>query len=130
MATGRYARTRYQGADYWPGFVDALATLLLVIVFLLSVFMVAQFYLRNALTGRDEALIRLEDQIAELSTLLALERQTADDIRGELTALTATSTTSTTRSKPIRPRRPFTFRWTCDSHRAFCANFHSPYRHM
>jgi len=99
MATGRYARARYQGADYWPGFVDALATLLLVIVFLLSVFMVAQFYLRSALTGRDEALIRLEDQIAELSTLLALERQTADDIRGELTALTATLASVTTQAQ-------------------------------
>jgi chemotaxis protein MotB len=98
VATGRYARPRYQGADYWPGFVDALATLLLVIVFLLSVFMVAQFYLRSALTGRDEALIRLEDQIAELSTLLALERQTTEDIRGELTAMTATLSIMTSRA--------------------------------
>lgn len=99
MATGRYARNRYTGADYWPGFVDALATLLLVIVFLLSVFMVAQFYLRTALTGRDEALTRLEDQLAELSTLLSLERQTTEDLRGELTAMTATLASITTRAE-------------------------------
>ncbi len=99
MAYGRYGRSRQESADYWPGFVDALATLLLVIVFLLSVFMVAQFYLRNALTGRDEALVRLEDQISELSTLLSLERQTSEDIRGELTALTATLASVTTRAQ-------------------------------
>ncbi len=99
MATGRYSRKRYEGADYWPGFVDALATLLLVIVFLLSVFMVAQFYLRSALTGRDEALVQLEDQIAELSTLLALEQQTSEDLRSELTSLTATLASVTTRAQ-------------------------------
>jgi len=99
MASGRYARARYQGADYWPGFVDALATLLLVIVFLLSVFMVAQVYLRSALTGRDEALTRLEDQLAELSTLLALESQTTEDLRGEMTAMTATLAAITSRAQ-------------------------------
>lgn len=99
MAYGRYLRPRHQSADYWPGFVDALATLLLVIVFLLSVFMVSQFYLRSALTGRDEALTRLEDQIAELSTLLSLERQTTEDLRNEMSALTATLASVTSRAQ-------------------------------
>ncbi len=99
MAYRRYARGHQESADYWPGFVDALATLLLVIVFLLSVFMVAQFYLRSELSGRDEAMIRLESQIAELSTLLSLERQTAEDLRGEMSALTATLATETSRAE-------------------------------
>jgi len=98
MAYRRYARGGQESADYWPGFVDALATLLLVIVFLLAVFMIAQFYLRTELSGRDEAMIRLESQLAELSTLLSLERQTAEDLRAEMTALTATLATETNRA--------------------------------
>ncbi len=90
MAYSRYNRSRNVSADYWPGFVDALATLLLVIIFLLTVFMFSQFYLRTALTGRDEALARLESQIAELSSLLSLERQTTEDLRTEMTSLSAT----------------------------------------
>ena len=42
---GLRARRRAQSTDYWPGFVDAMATLLLVIIFLLSIFMIAQFFL-------------------------------------------------------------------------------------
>ena len=60
--------------DYWPGFVDALSTLLLVIIFLLSLFMLSQFFLSQELSGRETALERLNAQIAELSELLALER--------------------------------------------------------
>jgi len=98
MAYRRYARGHQDNQDYWPGFVDALATLLLVIIFLLTIFMLAQFYLRTELTGRDEAMIRLESQLAELSTLLSLERQTTEDLRGEMSALTATLATETSRA--------------------------------
>ena len=59
--------------DYWPGFVDALATLLLVFVFLLSVFILSQFFLGQEVTNRDTVLNRLNAQIAELTELLALE---------------------------------------------------------
>lgn len=72
MALSR-ARRR-EGVDYWPGFVDALSTLLIGIVFLLSVFVLAQFFLSQELTGKDTALRRLETRIAELTDLLALER--------------------------------------------------------
>ncbi len=60
--------------DYWPGFVDAMATLLLVFVFLLSVFILAQFFLGQEVTSKDTVLTRLNAQIAELTELLALEK--------------------------------------------------------
>ena len=67
-------RGRARHVDYWPGFVDALSTMLLVIIFLLSVFMVAQFYLSREVTGKDTALTKLNRQIEELTSLLALEK--------------------------------------------------------
>ena len=71
----RLARRRREGSiDYWPGFVDALSTLLMVIIFLLSVFMLAQFFLSREITGKDTALAKLNRQIAELTQLLSLER--------------------------------------------------------
>ncbi|HMO30578.1 peptidoglycan -binding protein [Enterovirga sp.] len=60
--------------NYWPGFVDALSTLVLSIVFLLSIFMLAQFFLAREISGRDTVLERLNRQLAELTELLALER--------------------------------------------------------
>ena len=76
------ARSRFRSPEnIWPGFVDALATLLMVIMFLLTVFMLAQFFLNEALSGRDEVLARLERQISELSELLSLERQANTDLR-------------------------------------------------
>lgn len=63
--------------NYWPGFVDALSTLVLAIVFLLSIFMLGQFFLAREISGRDTVLERLNRQIAELTDLLALERSSA-----------------------------------------------------
>ena len=57
---------RYEPVNYWPGFVDALSTMLLVIIFLLSVFMLAQFFLSREVTGKDEALV--EAQSADRGT--------------------------------------------------------------
>src|SRR6202521_4089845 len=69
------ARARHDsGMNYWPGFVDALSTLILGIIFLLSVFVVVQFYLTQEVTGKDTALNRLNAQIAQLSELLSLEK--------------------------------------------------------
>src|SRR5579871_865494 len=81
---------RFEPVNYWPGFVDALSTMLLVIIFLLSVFMLAQFFLSREVTGKDEALTRLNRQIEELTNLLALERSQkgADEVR--IATLTAT----------------------------------------
>ena len=58
LMAGR-ARARMRPIDYWPGFVDALSTMLLVIIFLLSVFMLAQFFLAREVTGKDTALTKL-----------------------------------------------------------------------
>ena len=62
--------------NYWPGFVDALAALLLVTIFLLVVFVLAQIFLTEALSGRDKALEKLNSQVLELTGLLSLEKET------------------------------------------------------
>ena len=62
------------GFNYWPGFVDALSTLVLSIVFLLSVFLVVQFFLSQEVTGKDKALEQLNAKIAQLNELLSLEK--------------------------------------------------------
>ena len=73
--------------DIWPGFVDALAALLMVIIFLLMVFVIAQFFLNDALTGRDEALERLQVQVSNLADLLSLERQANEELRASTAKL-------------------------------------------
>lgn len=75
------SRASARETNIWPGFVDALATLLMVIIFVLMVFIVSQFYLTQALSGRDEALKNLKAQISELSDLLNLERDTSAELR-------------------------------------------------
>jgi chemotaxis protein MotB len=81
---------RYEAVNYWPGFVDALSTMLLVIIFLLSVFMLAQFFLSREVTGKDEALVKLNRQIEELTNLLALERTQKGADESRISTLTAT----------------------------------------
>ena len=72
MALARTRRDR--GVDYWPGFVDALSTLILGIIFLLTVFVVVQFVLSQEVTGKDTALARLSARISQLTDLLGLEQ--------------------------------------------------------
>ncbi|MDA4847092.1 peptidoglycan -binding protein [Hoeflea poritis] len=79
-----------RGVDFWPGFVDALSTLLLAIMFLLSVFVIAQFLLSREISGRDEVLNRLNSQINELTQLLALEQSGKQDLEDALANLQAT----------------------------------------
>ena len=73
MALARSRRSE-SGMNYWPGFVDALSTLVLSIVFLLSVFLVVQFFLSQEVTGKDKALEQLNAKIAQLNDLLSLEK--------------------------------------------------------
>src|SRR5450759_4675552 len=73
MALARSRRSE-SGFNYWPGFVDALSTLVLSIVFLLSVFLVVQFFLSQEVTGKDKALEQLNAKIAQLNDLLSLEK--------------------------------------------------------
>jgi len=76
-----------QGPDIWPGFVDAISTLLLVLIFLLVVFILAEFFLSRALSGRDEALSRLNQQVSELADLLSLEQLTTEELRNNMADL-------------------------------------------
>lgn len=81
---------RGRHTDYtWPGYVDALSSLLMVVIFVLAMFVVAQFYLSEALGTRDQALDRLNKQMAELANLLSLEQRGAADLRATITALSA-----------------------------------------
>jgi chemotaxis protein MotB len=92
MALARARRER--SVEYWPGFVDALSTLVLGIVFLLSTFVVMQFYLSQEVTGKDQALARLNAQIAELTQLLSMEKTGKASLEEMLTTLRASLTTA------------------------------------
>src|SRR6266571_4919057 len=82
------ARARRDGGmNYWPGFVDALSTLVLGIIFLLTVFVVVQFYLTQEVTGKDTALSRLNAQIAQLTELLSLEKTGKLSLEDQLASL-------------------------------------------
>jgi chemotaxis protein MotB len=85
------ARTRRSdgGMNYWPGFVDALSTLILGIIFLLTVFVVVQFYLQQEVAGKDTALSRLTAQIAQLTDLLSLEKSGKSNLEDQLAQLRA-----------------------------------------
>ncbi|MGE3064327.1 MAG: peptidoglycan -binding protein [Hyphomicrobiaceae bacterium] len=90
-----YARGRKTASytEFWPGFVDVLSTLLLVVTFLMSLFMVAQFYVGQEASGKDVALKRLTRQITELTNLLGLEQGKSKGAIDELAALQATLAT-------------------------------------
>ena len=94
MASSTRSR-RSQVTNYWPGFVDALSSLLLVIIFLLSLFMLSQFFLGQEISGKDTAMTRLNAQIAELTELLQLEKANSSDLESTIATLQATLTTAT-----------------------------------
>jgi chemotaxis protein MotB len=93
MALARVRRGE-SGMNYWPGFVDALSTLILGIIFLLTVFVVVQFYLQQEVAGKDTALSRLNAQIAQLTELLSLEKSGKTDIEDQLAQMRATLATT------------------------------------
>jgi chemotaxis protein MotB len=80
--------------NIWPGFVDALATLLLVVIFVLMVFMIAQYFLTVALSGRDLALQQLREEVSSLADLLSLERADNAELRINVAQLSAEMQTS------------------------------------
>jgi chemotaxis protein MotB len=92
MAIARARRD--SGINYWPGFVDALSTLILGVVFLLTVFVVVQFYLTQEVTGKDTALSRLNAQIAQLTELLSLEKTGKISIEEQLAQLRSSLTSA------------------------------------
>ncbi len=79
-------RTR-RTLDIWPGFVDALATLLMVVIFVLLVFVLAQFFLGNALSGSEQANSRLTKELAALAEQLSLEKKANADLQANLSTL-------------------------------------------
>jgi chemotaxis protein MotB len=88
-AISRSRRGGDRSINAWPGWVDALSSLIMVVMFVLMVFIVAQFYLSNTLSNRDQALSRLNQQLTELGDLLSMERQANADLRinvGQLSA--------------------------------------------
>jgi chemotaxis protein MotB len=88
MALARLRRGE-SGMNYWPGFVDALSTLILSIIFLLSVFVVVQFYLQQEVQGKDTALRRLNAQVAQLTDLLSMEKVNKANLEKQLDAVQA-----------------------------------------
>ncbi len=103
MALARRGR-RERSVDYWPGFVDALSTLLLAIMFLLTVFVLGQFLLSREISGKDAVLERLNSQINELTDLLALEKggkQDLEDSLANLQSQLASSETERTRLQEL-----------------------------
>jgi chemotaxis protein MotB len=93
MALARMRRGE-SGMNYWPGFVDALSTLILSIIFLLSVFLVVQFYLQQEVQGKNTALQRLNAQIAQLTDLLSMEKAGNADLEKQLGAVQASLATA------------------------------------
>jgi len=99
MALARTRRSE-SGMNYWPGFVDALSTLILSIIFILTVFVVVQFFLQQEISGKDTALTRLNAQIAQLTDLLSMEKTSKSNVEDQLAQLRASlATTETERDK-------------------------------
>ena len=77
------------GLEAWPGYVDALSTLLMVIIFVLLVFVLAEAFLSSALTGSNNTIDKLKQQISELTQSLSMETSKDATLSQELTALNA-----------------------------------------
>ncbi len=83
---------RRRGVDYWPGFVDALASLLMVMVFVILIFVIGQFVLTNAVSDRDRSISRLQAEIATLARTLSLETEARNVAEARVTELSASLT--------------------------------------
>ena len=81
---------RGPAVNYWPGYVDMLSTLLLVVTFLMSLFMLSSYFITTQTSGKDTMLSRLNRQLSQLTELLALERSKKESIEDSLSALQAT----------------------------------------
>ena len=97
-------RSRTQDSNIWPGFVDALAALLMVIIFVLMIFIVAQFYLTQLLSGRDDDLAKLQGQILELGELLSIERTTNAKLANNIDRLNESLVIATTKQETLNSK--------------------------
>ena len=80
-------KSRRQEANIWPGFVDAMTALLLILMFVLSIFMIVQFVLRDTIVEKENELLGLSDQVSQLADALGLEQQRTDILESGLTNL-------------------------------------------
>ena len=98
------SRRRGRNIEAWPGYVDVLSTLLMVIVFVLMIFVVAQLYLSQALTGKDQTLAKLSQQLNELSEMLSMERGNSQQLKVQLSQLSSALTKSTAERDALQNR--------------------------
>jgi chemotaxis protein MotB len=99
-----FASRRRRNIEAWPGYVDVLSTLLMVIVFVLMIFVVAQLYLSQALTGKDQTLAKLSQQLNELSEMLSMERGNSQQLKVQLSQLSSALTKSTAERDALQNR--------------------------
>jgi chemotaxis protein MotB len=92
MALSRSRRD--SGMNYWPGFVDALSTLVLGVVFLLTIFVVVQFFLSQEVSGKDTALAQLNAKLSKLFDELALEKSGKVTLQDEIARMRASLATA------------------------------------
>ncbi|MEM6833809.1 MAG: peptidoglycan -binding protein [Sphingomonadales bacterium] len=103
MAARLARRGPQAGTDLsWPGFVDALSSLLLVVIFVLLIFFLSQTFLSIALSGRDEALAALRSDLNDLARQLRMERATSLELRDEISVLSATLSTAQQDNEALR----------------------------
>jgi chemotaxis protein MotB len=98
------ASRRRRSMEAWPGYVDVLSTLLMVIVFVLMIFVVAQLYLSQALSGKDQTLAKLSQQLNELSEMLSMERGNSQQLKVQLSQLSSALTKSTQERDALQNR--------------------------
>ncbi|HEV8388463.1 MAG TPA: peptidoglycan -binding protein [Dongiaceae bacterium] len=96
------SRSRHRQVEAWPGYVDVLSTLLMVIVFVLMIFVIGQLFLSQALSGRDEALAKLNRQIAEMADILSLRQQETGALKSQVEQLSGALTKSTAERDELR----------------------------
>ena len=89
MALSRRTGQRFSGS-VWPGFVDAMTGLLMVLTFVLTIFMVVQFVLRETISGQEDELTALSDEIAALAGALGLEERENSRLQARLGTLNTT----------------------------------------
>jgi len=98
------AARRRRGIDFWPGFVDALSSLLMVLVFLLMIFAIGQFVLSDAISGRDKALSQLNAELAELARALSMEQTAKASALKQVEELGVSLATTTSERDSLRLR--------------------------
>ena len=98
---GSSRRQRSQ-INAWPGYVDALSALLMLVIFMLMIYMVSQLYLSQALTDRDSELAQLSNRLNEISRLLMLEEERSEQLTAELTSLRSSYQQSLSREEAMQ----------------------------